>query len=502
LPPHPSRSLVVTLLIAAAGVCAPGCGRKITAPPPAATMRIGIGTPPQGTRGMGSSALVSILTADPWLTNKADGHPGERVATSWAWDPDGLSLHLRLRSGVLFHDGTPLTPEIAAQALRASVAAGAALSLTNATVASIEPEDGNAVVIHLKEPNSFVLSELTGVTVTLPGHPDIGTGAFKIAGREGNTNRLVAFPQYYRGRPALAGIDVTNYPTQRNAWTALMRGDIDMLYEVSRDAADFVQAESTIRSYSFLRPYYIPLGFNVRRAMFKDARVRQAINLALDKPAIVRDGMKDRGTVADGPVFPQHWAYVPPPRSFFYDPAAARQLLDRAGFPLRASAPGAVPIRFTFKCLVFADDPRFERLEVILQKQLADVGIEMQLVPLKLKELAGRLTSGDFDAYVFEGAGRSLAWVYEFYRSHPGMPLNSGYQAADAILDQLKAARSDGEAKAAVADLARLFYDDPPAAFLAWQEQTRAVSRKFDVGPDDKRDILANLWQTRPAGAQ
>ena len=53
-----------------------------------------------------------------------------------------------------------------------------------------------------------------------------------------------------------------------------------------------------------------------------------------------------------------------------------------------------------------------------------------------------------------------------------------------------------------VAQLARVFYDDPPAAFLAWQEQTRAVSRKFDVRPEDKRDILTNLWQWRPAGAQ
>src|SRR4029079_7978832 len=97
---------------------------------------------------------------------------------------------------------------------------------------------------------------------------------------------LVAFPQFYRGHPAPAGVDVTNYPTQRKAWTALMRGEIDMLYEVSREAVDFVQAESTVRSYSFLRPYYIPLAFNVRRPMFVDPRVRQAINLALDKPAL------------------------------------------------------------------------------------------------------------------------------------------------------------------------------------------------------------------------
>jgi ABC-type transport system substrate-binding protein len=499
LPLSKPRVAVVSLLIAAAGVCAPGCGRKSTTSPPA-TMRIGIGAPPR-TSGFGSSALVSILSSDPWLTSRADGHPGERIATGWTWDPDGLSLHLRLRPDVSFHDGTPLTAELAAESLRESMTKGVALSLTDATVKSIDADGDAGVVIRLKERNSFVLPDLTGVTVLRPHQEGIGTGPFKIVSTEGNTTRLVAFSHYYRGRPALAGVDVTNYLTQRSAWTALMRGEIDMLYEVSRDAVDFVQAESTVRSYTFLRPYYIPLGFNVRRPIFKDPRVRQAINLALDKNAIVRDGMSGRGTVADGPIFPQHWAYTPPPR-FSYQPGDARKLLDAAGYPARSSTSGTGPIRFTFQCLVFADDPRFERLAVILQKQLADVGIEVQLVPLKLRELATRLKHGDFDAYILEGAGRSLAWVYEFYRSRPGRPIDSGYYAADASLDRLKAARSDDEVKAAIADIARVFYGDPPAAFLAWQEQTRAVSTKFNVAAEDNRDILTNLWQWRAADAK
>jgi hypothetical protein len=56
--------------------------------------------------------------------------------------------------------------------------------------------------------------------------------------------------------------------------------------------------------------------------------------------------------------------------------------------------------------------------------------------------------------------------------------------------------------KRALADLAQVFHDDPPAAFMAWQEQTRAVSTRFDVSAEDKRDVLTNLWQWRPAGAK
>ena len=79
------------------------------------------------------------------------------------------------------------------------------------------------------------------------------------------------FPSTTAAGRRSAGIDVNVYPTQRNAWTALMRGDIDMLYEVSRDALDFVQAETTVKTYSFPRPYYIPLVFNVRHPVLQAA---------------------------------------------------------------------------------------------------------------------------------------------------------------------------------------------------------------------------------------
>ena len=89
---------------------------------------------------------------------------------------------------------------------------------------------------------------------------------------------------------------------------------------------------------------------------------------------------------------------------------------------------------------------------------------------------------------------------HEFWRSHEGALVNSGYRSADAILDRIRTARSDDEVRAAVAELERLMHEDPPAAFLAWQSTSRAVSTKFDVAAEEDRDILNNLWMG-PAGA-
>jgi peptide/nickel transport system substrate-binding protein len=463
-------------------------------------MRIGVGLP-RSTAEIGLSGVINLLKADSWLGIKADGRVAERIASDWQWDEARTMLRLKLRPDVYFHDGTLMTPQVAAETLRASITSStSAYSLKS--IGAIRGEGADTVSITLKERNAFIVPDLAGMLVTKPGAPDVGTGPFRVVDRNATPAKLAAFPKYYRGRPALAGIELSGYPTQRNAWTALMRGEIDMLYEVSRDAADFVQAESTVKSYTFFRPYYIPLVFNVRTPALKDPRVRQAINMAIDRATLVREGMSGRGSIADGPIPPQHWAYSPPAVPFTFSPAEARRLLDEAHYPARATALAPLPVRFSFTCLVYANDSRYERLEVLVQKQLAEVGIEMRLEPLPITEFAKRLADGNFDAFLFELAGRSLGWVYEFWHSVPKTRFDSGYRAADGALDRLKAAFTDDETRAAVAEVQRVLHDDPPAAFLVWQEQTRAVSAKFDVSVEDKRDPLINLWQWRAAEAK
>jgi peptide/nickel transport system substrate-binding protein len=495
LSPH-RRFLVVFVVVAAAGVCAPGCARR-EEPPATVSMRIGIGAPPKGSSGSGINHVITSLESEPWLTSRPDGRQSERVVSDWTWNDDGTVLRLKLRPDVFFHDGTKLTPELAVQIMRGSIDRREALSL--ATISSVKVSGHDSIELSLSEPNAFLVPDLSLSTVRLPGAVRIGAGPFRVVKRDAQQTIMAAFPQYYRGRPALSEIAITNYPTQRNAWTALMRGEIDMLHEVSRDAAEFVDAATTVNTYKFPRPYYIPLVFNVRHPILKSIEVRKAINEALDKVTLVRNGLNQRGRPADGPIWPEHWALSTPTAPFVFDPAAANHRLDAAGFRSRPSVDGRLPGRFSFTCLVFASDPRFERLAVLVQRQLADVGIDMKLLPVKQDELEQRLSSGAFDAFLFEMFGRSLSFLDEFWHSHEGGRLNTGYRSADAALDRMRRARSEDEVRATVAEFARILHDDPPAAFLAWQETTRAVSTKFDVSPETNRDIFTNVWQWRPA---
>jgi hypothetical protein len=80
--------------------------------------------------------------------------------------------------------------------------------------------------------------------------------------------------------------------------------------------------------------------------------------------------------------------------------------------------------------------------------------------------------------------------------------INSGYHSADSVLDRLRVAPNEEETRAAVAELLRIMHDDPPAAFLAWQKASRAVSARFDVSAEPDRDILTKVWAWRLATPQ
>ena len=135
--------------------------------------------------------------------------------------------------------------------------------------------------------------------------------------------------------------------------------------------------------------------------------MRQAINEAVDRAALVRDGLHGRGQPADGPIWPKEWFYAALATPFAYKPESARRRLDAAGLkakPMPGGAVyGAVLVHVTWSSPA---TPRFERLALLVQKQLANVGIEMKLLPLPQAEISRRgCATGDFDAFLFEIVG-------------------------------------------------------------------------------------------------
>jgi peptide/nickel transport system substrate-binding protein len=468
------------------------CGTPV--PPSAGDVVLRVGF------GLGGTALttalpvvIDALSSEPLVTIGWNGRPLPKLASDWQWTEDGRTLRLKLRPGVVFHDGSPVTAEGVASDLRRHLGEAGYSRVT-----SIVAHGPDQVLFSLRQPDAFLLAELFKTTIKTGKDRTLGTGPFVIRNREPEAV-LEAFAQYHLGKPSISRVVVRPYETPRGAWAALMRGDVDFLYEVNRDAVEFVKAGSQIRTFSFPRPYYIPLIFNLKHPILARREVRRAINEAIDREAIVQKALNGQGQPADGPVWPFHWAYHSGDRSYVYNPAAARVRLDAAGVPVRPSS-GGMPKRFTFRCLFWSDDPQFERIALVLQRQLFEIGIDVEMVPISLTAVQQRLGTGEFDAVLVPmGSGRSLDWTYLFWRSGPNAVVRSGYTAADVVLDRLRSSRSDDETRMAVADLQRILYEDPPAAFLVRPETARAVADSFLVADEERgRDIAGSLWQWKP----
>ena len=470
------------------------------------TLQIGVALPRFGGTGIGVNGFVSLLTRESLVGIGWDGRPTPRVAAEWQSDPTGRRIRIRLDRRVKFHDGTPLTSDLLRDAFLKAIknpAEPPPLSYSSITDVTIVDDDEFDII--LSRPEAFLLTDLIGLSVVHPSQPDLGTGPYRRVRPQSSPSdtpqdyaQLEAFGEYYRGKPATQHIDVKAYETQRNSWAALMRGEINALHEVSPGAMDFVERESDVRTYQVLRGYYSYLAFNVRHPVLARREVRQALSQAIDREQVVKRMLHGRGEPADSPIWPYHWAYSTAHRRYTYNPEAARLRLDAAGFTMPThSEPGRMPSRLRFTCLIF-DDQRFEEAALVLQKQLFDIGVDMQIDARPAREFVDMMVAGKFDAVITEiTSGRSVGWAYYAWHSK-GSPYapKTGYEGADVVLDRLRHAVGDQEIRAAVGELQRTLYEDPPAVFIAWPHALRAVSSDFVVPREsNNQDILGNVWQ-------
>jgi peptide/nickel transport system substrate-binding protein len=487
---------VLCLCVVAIGLAVGACGSPAPKPPGIDALRLGIRDTVDA-----RAVFTRFLFAERLIAIDWHGVPQGVLATGWPWEDGGLALKIQLRQGVTFHDGTPLTAPVVISILEQAKAKDPRQLFT--LVTSFGAVDDHTVVIRLSRPDAFLVEAIADTVIVDPRKPDIGTGPFKILARTPSI-KAERNSAYFRGMPGIDKVEVIAYDTPRAAWVALMRGKVDMVQDVNRDAAAFLEGASQhVEMSSTILPFYIPFVFNLRHPILQRVEIRRALAEAIDREEIVREAMRGHGQVADDPVWPFHWAYNAAGRKYAPNPNAARVRMDAAGFPMRpSSAPGKMASRFSIRC-VFWNDPQFERIALLLQRQLAAVGIDLVLEQTGELEMRKRAGSGDFDTYLYQmTSGKSFDWTYRFWHS-PGEGVayqKSGYTGVDSVLERLR--RPDADVRTAMADLRERFYEDVPAVFLAWLETTRAIDARFDVGERSDPDIFANLWKWRPVARQ
>jgi ABC-type transport system substrate-binding protein len=477
-PAAPGLAIALLLLFDVAA-CRPASTAGLSRP---ATLTVGFGLATTTASQFGMRAAARVIALEGLATFDRDGRPQPALADSWSETADGLSWRIHLRPSVRFHDGSSLDANTMVGMLRQQLPQ--LMGPASADVADIAA-DGQDVLIRLRARSAFV-PEALDIAVEQPSVPDSGTGPFRIASSSAEGLEMAANPQYYLGAPAIDRIVLKPYASLRAAWADMMRGQVDVLYDVGPDALDIVRPASNVRVFEFRERYAYVVLFNMRRPQWKDPRIRQALNMAIDRDKLVTNVFQGHGTPAPGPVWPDHWAYDRTLPAFRYDLARAAQ-----------SLPSGRPTRFS--CL-FADATQ-ERLALDVQQQLEAAGIEMNPELLSIDQFQKRLTEGDFDAVLLNARiGPNLLRGYQWW--HSGAPYNFGAFASsqvDASLDLVRHAMNDAGYREGVAAFERATVEDPPAIFLSWSVRARAVSSRFEVVANPGGDVLKTLRLWRPS---
>jgi len=493
----------ILLVLAAAVVCASSCNSSqstVEARRDPVTIRIGVAIPKSNDPNSGVRSLIGNQTSEQLVGLDLTGSPVRRLASNWSWSDDGLALTLNLTKNLAFHDGTPIDAQFLQRGLTEFLEKSTLNYKGRKSVASVQVEATDRLKIQLARREALLLADLSNFLVSHPTNPSVGVGPYRLV--PGQPNRLERFDSYYRGRPQIDFVQIREFEEQRSAWAALMRSEIDAVHEITPDAMPFVQAQGQtgVKVFPITRPYFISLIFNTHHPVLKSRNVRQALSYAIDRDSIIKVGLNGQGVPAEGPIWPSHWAYSSAPKAYSRNVEASTIALDSAGLRMsKAGTQGHMPSRVRFRCLTIA---RFEKIALVVQKQLSEVGVDLDVQTVQPSDLVGKMRTGDFDTVLMElTSGRSLVWTYYFFHSS-GMSF--GYNSADTPLDSMRAAKDDNGIRTAVSEFQQMLFDDPPAIFLAWPQVARVVSSNFVVPePDEKgRDIISNLWRWKPAGPE
>lgn len=444
----------------------------------------------------GVGYLVNQLSLEGLTQVRADGRALPRLATSWTWEAGDRRLRLTLRDNVVLHDGRRLDAQLAAEALaiaitRTSVrAAYPALREIRAAI----PNGPFDLALELARPSALLAEDLTVLL-------DIPAGPFRVTRRSGDEVEMERFDGYYLGTPSIARVHLKPFATLRTAWASLLRGEVDFVYDVPPDALEFVRGRD-VQIASVTRWYQYAMAFNSHRGPLRSPQVRRALNMAVNRAALVDGVLHGAGAAASGPLWPSYWAADGSLHEYPFDPTAAAELLDQAGFPVTGSTGDGRSARFTLTCLLPANFSVLERLALHVQKDLFNIGVDLRFAVVSVQEFVERMGKGEFEdavlldmisgptparADMFWGSGRRYQGVYNIF----------GYDnpEADRLFESLRTTRNEAAVRSATGRLQRVLFDDPPALFLVWNERARAIRREF-VFPDEPGvDPIFSLWR-------
>jgi peptide/nickel transport system substrate-binding protein len=402
---------------------------------------------------------------DRLLSVGDDGKYKPGLALSWDTSKDGKTITFKLRQGVYFHDGTPFN----AQAVKANIdnlIPPKATLLSGIT--SVDVVDDYTVKLNLPSYNNLILYHFASNPVTwiysaealnkngadwATTHP-VGTGPFMLKDYQPDTSvTLVKNPNYWqKGLPYLDGIKINTVSDTMTQMLSLKSGQAHAIYDAQAAAAQLRDVGFPLQ----MAPgALISLNFDIKNSeYFSKAKVRQAIEYAIDKEAICSgpgQGLYEPMYQIASSTSPDYNQTLKPRK---YDPAMAKKLLAEAGYPNG----------FSFK--VFVLDTQWRDGWVSVQSYLDKVGMKMEInyvnvSAFNLIRSGGKIEKGAASLQTYVSSSNTLYMLDSYWRSDSNdFPYVVKPAGIDDLIEKAKLSRNLADITKINRQILKLIYDD------------------------------------------
>lgn len=413
------------------------------------------------------------------------------LAESWE-NVDEKTWVFHLKKGVLFHNGDELkASDVKFTFDRIMNPETKSTGMTHVKeIQSVEVVDPFTVKLILKRPFSPLITNLSRYEVVILNEravteagvdyakKPVGTGPFKfVEWIPGDKVTLAKFDQYFEGAPKIDGVVYRAIPEDATRVIELESGGVDLVappfppqdFAAMKERKDMTTHETLAQSTIFV-------GFNTTAKPFDNKLVRQAVNYAIDKQAIIDTIYSGLASPSHGPLSPRVSGYdssLPP--AYPYDPEKARALLKEAGFP------------DGFKTWIWAN-PTTERKMIceMVQQYLAEVGISVEIELIEWGAFLAATGRGAKGMYTLGwiGTGDADGGLYPRFHSSNIGGINRNYWSSpkvDELLDKARTSMNAEERKAIYNEVQHIVVEEAPELFLAVQIET-AVSKPYVKG--------------------
>jgi dipeptide transport system substrate-binding protein len=358
------------------------------------------------------------------------------LAETWDVSPDGLAYTFHLRKGVKWHTSRNFKPsrEFNADDVIFSIERqwrenNPYFNVTSSNhsyfndmglptlLQSVEKVDDYTLKMTLTRPEAPFLSDLAmqfasiqskeyaeqllaaGAPERLDQEP-IGTGPFMLVQYQKDAViRYKAFPDYWAGKAKIDDLIFAITPDASVRWAKLQRGECHVMPYPNPADLDAMRADPNVAVLEQPGLNIGYLAYQTQKKPFDDVRVRKALNMAINKKAIIDAVYLSTGIPATNPIPPSMWSYNNEVKDDPYDPEAAKKLLADAGYPSGFETDlWAMPVQRPY-------NPNAKRIAELMQADLAKVGVKAEIKSFEWGEYRKRLQNGEHQMGMFGWTG-------------------------------------------------------------------------------------------------